>query len=132
VKLLRTVLYVQAAVWGASGLALTVAPHYVVHDVFLNPAIRDWALVRTLGVVTLGMSLVMVLVAQRLDDVWWWSWAFIITTAGVATVSGLHAILGPRTGRAELMFWLIAGVNAILAAGLLLGMGRAAQEKPFA
>ena len=131
-KVLRTFLYVGATVWAASGLALALFPHYLIHDLFRNPFIRDWALIRTLGVVSIGLAMLMVLVAQRLEDVWWWAWAFIITTAGVATVNGLHAAFGDRSGRAQLMFWLIAAVNAVLCAGLLLGMGRTAQEKPFA
>ena len=131
-KVLRTFLYAGAVAWAASGLALALIPHYLIHDLFQNPWIRDWALIRTLGVVSIGLAMVMVLVAQRLEDVWWWAWAFIITTAGVATVNGVHAAFGDRSGRAQLMFWLIAAVNGVLCAGLLVGMGKTAQEKPFA
>jgi hypothetical protein len=131
VKLLRTVLYAQAGVWLLSGLALAALPGVVVHDLFDNRSIHDWGLIRILGVAAVGMAMLMVLVAQRLDDIWWWSWAFILTTAGVATASGLHAMFGPLAGRAQLMYWLIAGVNALLGAVLLVGMGRTAQEKPF-
>jgi hypothetical protein len=119
-------------VWAASGLALAITPRFVLHEAFHNPMIRDYALVRILGVVSLGMAMLMVLVAQRLEDVWWWAWSFIITSAGVTTVAVLHAIFGDRSGRAQLMLWLIGVANAILAAGLLVGMGRTAQEKPFA
>jgi hypothetical protein len=132
VKVLRTFLYAGAAAWAASGLALVLFPRALIHDLFRNPFIRDWAMIRTLGVVSIGLAMLMVLVAQRLEDVWWWAWAFIITTAGIATVNGLHAAFGDRSGRARLMLWLIAAVNAALCAGLLVGMGRAAQEKPFA
>jgi hypothetical protein len=132
VKLLRSVLYTQAGLWVFSGLSLAIVPRFVVDGVFDNQAIDDCGLIQILGVVAVGMAMLMVLVAQRLDDVWWWSWAFIITTAAVATVAGFHAVFGPLTGRAQLMFWLIAGTNAIIAAGLLVGIGRAAQEKPFA
>jgi hypothetical protein len=132
VKVLRTFLYAGAAAWAASGLALVLFPRALIHDLFRNPFIRDWAMIRTLGVVSIGLAMLMVLVAQRLEDVWWWAWAFIITTAGIATVNGLHAAFGDRSGRARLMLWLIAAVIAALCAGLLVGMGRAAQEKPFA
>src|SRR5919108_5074899 len=108
-RLLRSVLYAQAGVWAFSGLALATVPRYLVHDVFANRLIDDWGLIRILGVVAFGMAMLMVLVAQRLDEVWWWSWAFILTTAGVATVAGLHAVFGPLSGRAQLMFWLTAG-----------------------
>jgi hypothetical protein len=132
VKVLRTFLYAGAAIWTASGLALAVVPRFLLHEAFHNPRIRDYALVRILGVVSIGMAMLMVLVAQRLEDVWWWAWAFIITSAGVTTVAFLHAIFGDRSGRAQLMLWLTGAANAILAAGLLTGMGRTAQEKPFA
>jgi len=74
----------------------------------------------------------MVLVAQRLEDVWWWSWAFLITTAGVMTVTGLHLLFGERTGSSNWLWALFAGVNAVFTIALLVGIGRAAQEKPFA
>jgi hypothetical protein len=131
VKVLRTTLYLAAAIWAVSGVALAVVPNLVIHGLFDAPA-GDRALVRTLGIVSLAMAMLMVLVAQRLEDVWWWAWAFIITTAGVATVNGLHAAFGDTPGRSGLLSWLLAGVNAVLCAGLLLGMGRTAQEKPFA
>jgi hypothetical protein len=132
VKVLRTFLYAGAVAWAVPGLALALIPRYLIRDVFQNPLIRDWTLIRTLGVAAIGLAMLMVLVAQRLEDVWWWAWAFIITTAGVATVNGLHAAFADRSGRAQLLFWLIAAVNAALCAGLLVGMGRTAQEKPFA
>jgi hypothetical protein len=131
VKLLRTMLYAQAGTWLLSGLALATVPGVVVRDVFDDRAIHDWGLIRILGIAAVGLAMLMVLVAQRLDDIWWWSWAFILTAAGVATASGLHAVFGPLAGRAELMYWLIAAVNALLAAVLLVGMGRTAQDKPF-
>src|SRR5262245_2339787 len=132
VKVLRTFLYAGAAVWAASGLALAIVPRVLILDLFDGAPAQDWALARTLGVAAIGLAMVMVLVAQRLEDVWWWAWAFIITTAGVATVNGLSAALGDREGRAQLLLWLAAAVNAAVCAGLVVGMGRTAQEKPFA
>ncbi len=131
-NLLRKVLYAQAAVWGACGLAIAAAPHYLIHDVFRQPHYPDYAYVRVTGVMSLGLALLMVLVAQRLEDVWWWSWAFLITTAAVTTVTGLHLVLGDRTGNSNVLWAIFAAVNGLFTVGLLLGLGRAAQEKPFA
>jgi hypothetical protein len=132
VKLLRAVLYAQAAVWATCGAAVAAVPHFVIHDLFGQPRYADYAYVRVSGILSVGFALVMVLVAQRLEEVWWWAWAFIITTAGIVTVTGLNALVGPLTGSDLWLWWLFAGVNAVLLAVMLLGMGRAAQEKPFA
>lgn len=131
-KLLRTVLYVQAAVWAGSGTAIAVAPRWILQALFDQPASVGAAYARVSGVLAIGLALLMVLVAQRLDDVWWWSWAFVITTAGVVTVTGLHALFGLPPDAGKLFWWLVAGLNAALLIGLLAGMAMAGQEKPFA
>jgi hypothetical protein len=132
VKLLRSALYAQAMVWAASGLVIAALPRWVLVDVFDQPPHPYYAYVRVAGVLALGMALLMVLVAQRLEDVWWWSWSFIITTAGLVTVAGLHAIVGRPSGSAIVLWIIFPCVNAILLAAMLLGMAKAAQEKPFA
>ena len=131
-KLLRSVLYAQAAVWAACGVAVALLPHWVLQRLFNQPAYVDHTYVRVSGVLSVGFALLMVLVAQRLEDVWWWSWAFIITTAGIVTVTGLHAVLGLPAGAGAVFWWLFAALNAVFLVGLMIGMSRAAQEKPFA
>jgi len=131
-KLLRSVLYAQAAVWGSCGLAIATFPRYLIHHVFRQPPYPDYAYVRVAGVLSLGLALLMVLVAQRLEDVWWWSWAFLITTAGVMTVTGLHLLFGNGAGSSNWLWAIFAAVNAVFTIVLLVGIGRAAQEKPFA
>jgi hypothetical protein len=132
VKLLRSVLYAQAAVWAACGIAVAVLPHWVLQGLFDQPEYVDNAYVRVSGVLAIGLALLMVLVAQRLEDVWWWAWAFILTTAGVVTVTGLHALFGVPAGAGSLLWWLFAAVNAAFLVGLMVGMAMTAQEKPFA
>lgn len=131
-KLLRSVLYAQAALWAGSGLAIAVAPHRVLQGLFDQPAYVEATYVRLTGVLSIGLALLMVLVAQRLEDVWWWSWAFILTTAGVVTVTGLHALFGLPDDAGALLWWLFAGLNAALLVGLMAGMAKTSQEKPFA
>ena len=77
------------------------------------------------------LALLMVLVSQRLEDVWWWAWAFVVLEAGTATVFMLHALFGLPEGAPTWSWWLLAVVNGAFAALDLIGLGLAAQEKPF-
>ena len=40
----------------------------------------------------------MVLVAQRIEDHWWWSWAFALLEVGTATVFAINAAVGVPDG----------------------------------
>jgi hypothetical protein len=73
----------------------------------------------------------MVLVAQKLADVWWWAWAFAITAAALATLTAINAIWGLPVGAGALLWWIFAGTNLVLATLILLGMESASHEKPF-
>jgi hypothetical protein len=130
-KLLRRALYYQAAVWTACGLSIAIAPGFVLQRLFDQVRYSDDAYVRISGVMSVGLALLMVLVAQRLDDVWWWSWAFAAADAAIVTITALHALLGLPKGSGALLWWLFAGVNLVLGAALLVGLARAGQEKPF-
>jgi len=131
-KLLRRVLYYQAAVWALCGVAIALAPRWVLQTVFDQVPTPDDALARVCGAMSVGLALMMVLVAQKLDDLWWWSWAFALTDAAIVTITALHAVLGLPDGSGALLWWLFAGVHGAFAAALLAGIGLAAQEKPFA
>jgi hypothetical protein len=129
--LLRRVLYWQATLWATSALLQLAAPRWVLETVFRQPVAPDVTYVRAMGVMAIAFALLMVLVAQRIEDVWWWSWAFALTDAALATVSGLNALFGPVEGSATTLWWLVAAVNVAFGAALLAGMARAGQEKPF-
>jgi hypothetical protein len=132
VKLLRRLLKVQAILWAAWGLLALVAPRWLVETVMGQPALGDAVWLRSIGVLSLVLSLLMVLVSQKLDDVWWWSWAFGVADVGLGTVCVLHALFGLPEGAAAWPWWALGAVNAALGAGLLVGMADAGQEKPFA
>jgi hypothetical protein len=129
--LLRRVLYWQAALWAAIGLLEIAAPRWFLQTLFRQPPIPDPAYVRALGVVCVAFAMLMVLVAQKLEDVWWWAWVFAITDAALGTICGLNALLGPVEGSATVFWWVLAAGNVAFGAGLLLGMARAGHEKPF-
>jgi hypothetical protein len=129
--LLRRVLYWQASLWAASGLLQLAVPRWFLQTLFRQPPVADLAYVRAMGVMCVAFALVMVLVAQRLEDVWWWAWAFAITDAALATVCGLNALFGPVEGSATVYWWLLAAGNVAFGAGLLVGLAHTGQERPF-
>jgi hypothetical protein len=130
-KLLRRVLYYQAVVWSACGFAIAIAPELVLRRLFEQVPSPDDTYVRICGVMSIGLAMLMVLVAQKLDDVWWWSWAFAALDAAIVTITALHVLLGLPKGSGALLWWLFGGVNLVLGGTLLAGMARAGQEKPF-
>lgn len=130
-KLLRRLLKVQAILWAAWGLLALVAPRWQVETAMGQPALGDAVWLRSIGVLSLALALLMVLVSQKLDEVWWWSWAFAVVDIGLATVCVVHVLLGLPDGAAAWPWWALGGVNAVLGAGLLAGMAGAGQEKPF-
>jgi hypothetical protein len=130
--LLRRVLYYQAIVWSGCGLAIALAPHWVLQSVFDQVPYPDEAYVRVCGAMSIGLALTMVLVAQKIEVVWWWAWGFALTDAAIVTITGTHALFGLPQGSGGALWWLFAGVNLILGALILMGLGRAAQAKPFA
>ena len=129
---LRRILKLQATLWAISGLALVFAPSWLTETVAGQPPLGDLAWLRALGVMAIVLALLMVLVAQRLEDVWWWAWAFVVLEAGTATVFALHALLGLPEGAAAWWWWTLAIGNGVIGALDLVGLGLTAQEKPFA
>lgn len=130
-KLLRNALYLTAGSWAACGIAVALFPATILVRWFDQPPYPDDAYVRSTGIVCAGMALLMVLVAQKLDAVWWWSWAFAITSAGLGTLSAAHAIWGLPPHAGALLWWLFAGGNFVFTALILLGMESTSHEKPF-
>ncbi len=130
-RLLRRLLQLQAALWAAAGVLLLLGPGWLLENVMRQPRLGDVVWLRTLGVMSLVLAMLMVLVQQKLDDVWWWAWAFALLEAGTATVFVLHALFGVPAGASAAAFWILGVANAAFAAGLLLGLGYTSQEKPF-
>jgi hypothetical protein len=132
VRLLQRILKVQAGLWSIFGLAVLIAPAWVSEGVMGQPALSQYVWMRTIGVMGIVLSLLMVLVAQRIQELWWWSWAFALLAVGTATVFGLSALFGRPAGATSWPWWSLAAANAVVGALLLLGMAEAGGEKPFA
>ena len=118
--MLRRVLYLQALVSAVAAVALIALPRFLVVSVLGQPDYPDYAWVRLTGVASLSLSLLMVLVGHRAEDLWWWSWAFVVGTAAGAAVVTLHAAFGLPPGAAA---WGFAGA-------LVIGISRAAMDRP--
>jgi hypothetical protein len=129
--LLRRVLYLQAAVWAIAGVSLAVLPHFVLVTLFNQIYYPDYAWVRIVGLQTFALAMLMVLVAQRAVDVWWWSWAFLFPTGLIAVVAALNVTLSLPNQSAPELWWLIAAVHAALLVGLFWGIARTARERPL-
>lgn len=128
-RLLTRVLYWEAAVWALFGAALAVIPRVALIDLFAQERYDEYAWIRIVGILAIGFALLMVLVAQRVQDHWWWAWAFVATEAGIATIAVLNALFSVSHDSSAVLWWLMGGLNAVFTAGLLLGMARAGAER---
>lgn len=128
---LQRVLKLQAALWAFAGAALVLVPGWLVEDVLAQPAIPDAAWLRVPGVMAIVLAMLMVLVAQRVTEVWWWAWAFGLLEAGAATICVLNAAFGPAESAAVWPWWVLGGAHVALGAVVLAGIGRASREKPI-
>ena len=129
-KLLRRVLYWQAALWAATAVALVAVPGWLVERVLDQTPLGEDAWLRITGVTAFALALLMVLVANRVEDVWWWAWAFVILEAGTAAVFVLNALAGLAEGAAAWPWWVLGALNALVGAVELAALARTGVEKP--
>lgn len=129
---LRRVLYLQALVWAALGLSLALLPRFVLVTLFGQPEYLDYLLVRLGGIDAFALALLMVLVAHHAEQAWWWTWAFVIMTAGEALATTLHAALALPPGAAAWPWWLFAVVAWGFVVALLWGLASAGHERAAA
>lgn len=129
-RLLRRVLIWQAALWGAFGLVLVVAPGPLVQTLFGQPPLGEDAWLRAGGVLAIAMAGQMVLVARRIEDLWWWSWTFVLLEVATAVVFLLNALVGLPDGAPAWPWWGLGSVNAAVAAIELSALARAGTERP--
>lgn len=128
---LRRTLYLQAAVWGAVGLALAVAPRFVLVTLFDQPRHEQYSWLRLFGVQALTLAMLMVLVAHRIDELWWWSWAFAFMTVVTVIVVVLNLAFGLSANQSGLLWWLFSAVAIAFAGALLYGLFVASREQPL-
>jgi hypothetical protein len=123
---LRRTLYLGAAVTAVFGLALAVAPHFSIATVGRQPPYPDYAGARLLGVGAFAQAMLMVMVANHLEQNWWWSWAFVVSSGGIALVALSRAL----AGGAAAAWWGLFGTNAVFVAQLMWGLAKTGTERP--
>jgi hypothetical protein len=128
---LRRTLYLQAAVWVLAGAALVVAPGFVLVNVFGQPQIGETSWLRLLGVHSVTVAMFMVLVAHRIEDLWWWSWAFALMTTAVVVVVLLNAAFGLEAGQSSVLWWAFATLAVAFDLGLLYGLFVSSRQNPM-
>lgn len=128
VTLLRRVLYLQAAANALFAVFALAAPRFLLVSLLGQPQPVDDAWVRLVGVQDLVLAMLIVLVAQRIEDLWWWSWAFVAMTFGTAAVTTLHALVGLPPAAAAWPWWAAGLFSWAIAFGLLRGIAVAGVE----
>jgi hypothetical protein len=126
--LLRRFLYWEAAFLVLGGVAFAIAPGWVVRGVFDEPpTVEAW--VRVVGVQAIGFGLVSVVIAHRIEQLWWASWALVITGAGIALVALTHALIGVPRGTGSLLWGTVGLVGVVFTLGLLAGLALAGTQR---
>jgi hypothetical protein len=130
-NVLKRALYIQAGLWALIGVALASAPGFVLVTVFRQPPFYDLAWLRILGLQTFCVGLLMVLVAHRIQELWWWSWAFELVNVLLVAVVVLNAAIGRAPGESAVLWWLFTAVALSLAFNLLWGLFVSSREQPL-
>jgi hypothetical protein len=127
-SLLRRALTFDALLSVLVGVALVAVPRFVLVTVLGQPEPSDQALIRLLGVAYVVLAMLMVLIAHRIEALWWWCWAFVVLEAGAAAVATLHAAFGLSPGSAAWPWWALGLVSWAFAFAFLWGIARAGTE----
>jgi hypothetical protein len=130
VAVLRRVLYLDALVSVVVGLALAAAPAWTFETLLGQPRTADVAIHRLAGVASFTLALLMVLVGHRVEELWWWCWAFVVLEVGAAAVATLHAAFGLPSDAAAWPWWALGVGSWAFAGAFLWGIARAASEAP--
>lgn len=129
-SLLRRVLTFDALLSMLVGVSLVAVPRFVLVTLLGQPEPSDQALIRLLGVALVVLALLMVLIAHRIEELWWWCWAFVVLEAGIAAVATLHAAFGVPSDAEAWPWWVLGLASWALAFAFLWGIARAGTEAP--
>jgi hypothetical protein len=131
-SLLRRALSLGALLLVVMSLALLTVPGWIVERVLDQGETPGDVWLRLLGAGAFSIALVHVLIVRKLEDLWWWCWAFVAFDGLTAVIAVLHAVAGVPEGSARWPWWLMGAVSGAFTAAYLGGLARAGQEKPFA
>ena len=128
---LRRALGLGAVLLLVPAILLIAVPRTIVER-FMGHAAGDDVWIRLTGAACIALALFHVLVIRKLDDLWWWCWAFVLFDGSVAVISLTHAAVGVNEGSAAWPWWILGTTTVGFAALYLVGLARAGREKPFA
>lgn len=128
-KLLRTVLYLEAAGLLAWAILAGLFPAWVTETLGDQVPLVEYAWVRMSAVQAFGFAMMMVLVAVQIETRWWFSWAFVITGGLIALLSAFTALGGLFDSRSPRLWWFLAAAGALNALGLVVGLGKTGLER---
>jgi hypothetical protein len=72
----------------------------------------------------------MVLVAQRIEDIWWFSWTFVVLETGTVAVSLANALGARPTGSDATLWWLLTIMGVAFLGLLIAGLAKTGTETP--
>ena len=127
---LRRVLTWAAALWAAIGIVLVLVPGWLVQTILDQPGMPDDAWLRVAGLTAIALAAQMVLVAHRIEELWWWSWTFVFLELGAAVVFLANAIVGVPDGAPAWPWWLLGAVNGAIGATELVAIAQIGTERP--
>ena len=122
---------IQAVVWAACGAAIAVAPRFVLVTMFDLAPLPDTGYVRIAGIFSFSLSLLMVLVARRLEQLWWFAWAFVLATRGLGDRRRLErGVRAPRRGVAAPVVAVRRRQHGLHRRPALAGFAKTGTERP--
>jgi hypothetical protein len=128
---LRRALGLGAVLLLVLAVPLVAVPRTIVERI-MGQSTGDDVWIRLTGAGCIALALFHVLVIRKLDDLWWWCWAFVLFDGSVAAIALTHAAVGLPEASAAWPWWLFGGTAAVFTALYLIGLARAGGEKPFA
>ena len=130
--LLRGALGVGAVLLVASSAPLVVIPRTIVETIMGQAPAPDDVWIRLFGAAGVALGLFHILILRKLDDLWWWCWAFVIFDALIALIALVHASVGLPDGSAAWPWWVFGVTSAVFTGVFVVGLAKTGQEKPFA
>jgi hypothetical protein len=129
---LRRVLGQGALLLLLLSVPLVVLPRTMVEDVLGQTVVVDDIWIRLFGAGCLALGLFHVLILRKLEDLWWWCWAFVVFDGSISVICLSHAAVGIPEGSAAWPWWVLGGATGAFTALYLVGLAKTGQEKPFA
>lgn len=131
-SLLRRALAVGAVLLLALSVPLVTFPRTMVETVMGQGHTPDAVWIRLFGAGGVGLALFHVLILRKLNDLWWWCWAFVIFDGLTSLIVILHVSTGLPGGSAAWPWWTFGAITALFTALYIVGLAKAGQERPLA